>query len=539
MRNPMSFWSALDTRRKVILVVATVAMFAAVLGLSRLATAPRMALLYSGLDAAAAGDVVAALEQAGTPHEVRGDAIYVDQAQRDSLRLTLAAQGLPAVGAAGYELLDRMSGFGTTSQMFDAAYWRAKEGELARTILALPQIRAARVHIARSDPQPFRTPERQTASVTVTTASGTLPVAQARALKHLVAAAVAGMSPQDVSIVDSVGGLIDAGEGEGDTGRLAETRAAELKRNVERLLTARVGAGNAVVEVSVDLVNERETISERRFDPDGRVAISTDTEEKSGSSTEPDGDVTVASNLPEGDAGQGSAGRSSSNETRERVNFEVSETTRDLQRNPGSIRRLSVAVLVNEPVVVGADGTAAPQPRPQEELDVLRDLVASAVGFDEARGDRITLRALAFDSPGATGTLAEAGALSELDVMQLIQVAVLAAIVLVLALFVLRPILLARRSDADVVALPAPAMALPGLGALPLGSGEPGEPARVLTGEIDDGGGFTPLPIVSGDDPTPGLPQDPVARLRRLIEERQAESLEILRGWMEEREEKA
>ena len=160
MQNLVSVWSALDLRRRVVIVLATVAMFAAVIGVSRMATAPQMSLLYSGLDPAAAGEVVAALEQRGTPYEVRGGAIYVDGGLRDELRLTLASEGLPAAGAAGYELLDSLSGFGTTSQMFDAAYWRAKEGELARTILALPQIKAARVHISRSDAQPFRTPER-------------------------------------------------------------------------------------------------------------------------------------------------------------------------------------------------------------------------------------------------------------------------------------------------------------------------------------------------------------------------------------------
>ena len=148
----IALWSALDMRRRVVIVVATVAMFAAVLSLSRLASTPGMALLYSGLDPAAAGEVVAALEQRGVAYQVQGGAIQVPEGQRDELRMTLAAEGLPAAGAAGYELLDQLSGFGTTAQMFDAAYWRAKEGELARTLLAIPQVRAARVgRLLRAD----------------------------------------------------------------------------------------------------------------------------------------------------------------------------------------------------------------------------------------------------------------------------------------------------------------------------------------------------------------------------------------------------
>ncbi len=530
MQNLLSLWSTLNFRRRAVIVVATVAMFAAVLGLSRMATAPQMALLYSGLDPAAAGDVVAALEQRGVAYEVRGGAIHVDQAQRDELRLTLASEGLPAAGAAGYELLDGLSGFGTTSQMFDAAYWRAKEGELARTILAMPQIRAARVHISRADPQPFQQNSRQTASVTVTTASGALPLAQAKALAHLVASAVAGMTPSDVAIIDSTAGLIDTGGADPAPGMVGDTRAAELKRNLERLLAARVGPGNAVVEVAVDVVTEREQITERRFDPDGRVAISTDTEEKSGDSTDPGGQVTVASNLPDGDAGGGESGKSISSESRERVNFEVSETQREVLRAPGAIRRLSVAVLVDAATLTATDGTVTMAPRPEEELEVLRELVASAVGFDEARGDTIILRSLAFEPVPEQGTLAEAGMMASLDPMPMIQLAVLALVTLILGLFVLRPMILGQRRLPDLP-LSGPTLALPSM------AGQ-GETTRILTGEIDDGGDLPALPIISRDDAGLALPLDPVARLRRLIEERQAESVEILRGWMEDREEK-
>ena len=129
-------------------------------------------------------------------------------AQRDSLRMTLAAEGLPANSGAGYELLDGLSGFGTTAQMFDAAYWRAKEGELARTIRANPQIKSARVHIAQAPEMPFQANVPPKASVTVTTAGGGLSTAQARAIRHLVAAAVPGLLPEAVAVIDSVGGLI-------------------------------------------------------------------------------------------------------------------------------------------------------------------------------------------------------------------------------------------------------------------------------------------------------------------------------------------
>ena len=161
--------------------------------MSRMATAPTMTLLYSGLDSSAAGEVVQALEAKSVAYEIRGGSIFVSAAQRDELRMTLASDGLPANSSNGYELLDSLTGFGTTSQMFDAAYWRAKEGELARTIVSSPQIQSARVHIANPSSQPFKRQIAATASVTVTANGGTVATAQANGLRYLVASAVAGL----------------------------------------------------------------------------------------------------------------------------------------------------------------------------------------------------------------------------------------------------------------------------------------------------------------------------------------------------------
>jgi flagellar M-ring protein FliF len=243
--------------------------------------------------------------------------------------------------------------------------------------------------------------------------------------------------------------------------------------------------------------------------------------------------VTVASNLPEGDAGNGANGQSSSAETRERVNFEVSETQREILRSPGALRKLSVAVLVNTLTVTAEDGTTTAEARPQEELDVLRDLVASAVGFDEARGDTLTLRSLTFEPLPQDGTLVEAGMLDGLDLMSLIRLAVLALVALVIGLFVLRPMLSARRGAAELppAAQPLSLADMNGLEPLP-------DLPRFLDGEIDMGGDLPSMQVISRADADAMAP-DPVARLRQLIEARQAESVEILRGWMDEREEKA
>ena len=536
MQQLASVWLALEPRRRIIVVLATLAMFAAVLMLSRVASTPSMSLLYAGLQGSAAGDVVTALEQRGVAYEVRGDAIYVDGSQRDELRMTLAAQGLPASAGSGYELLDGMSGFGTTSQMFDAAYWRAKEGELARTIVSNPQIRAARVHIANIGNQPFRRDMKPTASVMVTTAAGTLSGATAKALKYMIASAIAGMRPEDVSVIDSQGGLILGGD-EAGPGLYGTDRAAELKRNVEQLLGARVGYGNAVVEVSVDTQTDRESITEKTIDPNSRIAISTDTTETNTSAKDQKpGGVTVASNLPSGDSAAGGTSQSTNAETRSRTNFEVSAVERLVERVPGAVKRITVAVLVDGVRSTDAGGVESFAARPDDELLALRDLVAAAVGFDEQRGDVITIKSMQFELAPLNGTLAEPSFFGSLGLngMTLIQLAILSVVALLLGLFVVRPILTSaprtQAGDAGAAALPAPRR------------GEYG----ALTGEIDDGSfDGSDLPVISFDDDLPmfgdvaAADADPVARLRRLIEDRQEESVEILRSWMEDTGEKA
>jgi flagellar M-ring protein FliF len=535
VNNLVSLWVGLTLARRIVLVAATVGVFLAVLGLARMTQSQGQSLLYAGLEQRAAGDVITALEQAGVVFDVRGEAIYVPSSQRDSLRMQLATQGLPASGGAGYELLDQLSGFGTTSQMFDAAYWRAKEGELARTVLALPQAKAARVHISQSTGGEFLRDRRMTASVTVTTFLGSLTADQADALRHLVASAVGNMQPQDVSVIDSVAGLIAQTDDMG-LGASGDARAVEIKRNVERLLAARVGAGRAVVEVSVDLVRDREAITEKRIDPQGRVAISSDSEQSTDSATDSQAGVTVASNLPDG-AGAGANGANSqSSKTRERLNFEVSETSREVLREPGAIRRLTVAVLVDGERLTAADGSTTWQARPDAELADLRELVSSAAGLDDERGDVLTLKSMEFQPMGTEGSLAEPGMFSSfgpIDTMSALQIVVLALVSLLLGLFVVRPLLMQTRAEAKPMAQLQGPIAIPG----PAGANaEAG-----LTGEIADGFDMPTLSTSGFDasDRLGGQPGDPASRLRRLIDERQAESIEILRNWMEKEEEKA
>ncbi|MEO3413212.1 flagellar basal-body MS-ring/collar protein FliF [Roseovarius sp. CAU 1744] len=546
MQQIVNIWSAMDIQRRVIVVVATLAMFGAVLSLTRMASAPSLTLLYSGLENGAAGDVVTALEQRGVAYDVRGGSIFVEAARRDELRMTLASEGLPANSSKGYELLDNLSGFGTTSQMFDAAYWRAKEGELARTIVSHPAVTSARVHIANIGTNPFQRNTRPSASVSVTTTGGGISAKHARALKFLVAAAVTGLTPEEVSVIDGSGNLVGAAEEAPEN--TSEDRADAMRQRVQRLLEARVGPGNAVVEISVDTVTQTESIRQREIDPQSRVAISTDTEERSNSASDQGGgDVTVASNLPDGDAAGGDSSSSQTSETRERVNYEVSATEREITNVPGAIKRVTVAVLVNGTTGVDDTGAQVYQPRSDEELSALRELVSSAVGFDEARGDVITLKTMQFETIAPAGTVSEPSMFASLglDVMSIIQAVVLGIVAIVLGLFVVRPLLSKPPAAAGQLSAPEPAIPAPS-------SAESADAVQALTGEIaEDNFDGADIPVISGGgadsanagEVLPALgtgdPVDPVERLRGLIGERQEETVEILRSWLEGEEENA
>lgn len=522
MQKLQDYWNERTARQKLFLAGAFLTTFLAIAGFTWLASRPGMALIYGGLDPAQSGEVIAGIERAGVAYEVRGDAIWVDAAQRDRLRMDLAAQGLPATGGAGYELLDGMSGFGTTSQMFDAAYWRAKEGELARTVLALPNVKSARVHLAVDRGRGYRRGLEGSASVTVTTDGRSITREQASALRYLVSSGVPGMQPDQVTVIDSQRGIVSLAEDSP-----GQDRAAEMKRNVERILEPHVGIGNAIVELNLDLVTETELLTEQRFDPEQRALISQVTEETSDQSNSAGPEaVTAASNLPDAGDADGETSQASRSETRQQANYEVSQITRELSRQPGATRRLTVAVLINGVTRTDAQGKAQLVPRSEAELEALRELVASAVGYDDSRGDLITVKSLPFAGPGDSGTLARAGLLDRLQLDALARIALIGVFALAVIAAILRPILRSRP-----LGRPVPTALLDD--SMPTAQGT----AERLVAEkttIEE-------PRVMPPQPSPAeqlsLPHgDPVARLRGMMRERHEESVKILSGWIDSKE---
>ncbi|MGB0925861.1 MAG: flagellar basal-body MS-ring/collar protein FliF [Pikeienuella sp.] len=532
-------WLALEPRKRAALVVSVMAAVVFLGLLIRIVATPTLSLLYSGLDSSAASGVIESLDRQGVQYEVRGDAIYVPADARDRVRIVLAGEGLPTAGAAGYELLDGLSGFGTTAEMFDTAYWRAKEGELARTLLAFNGVNRARVHIANTRRQPFERETQPTASVTVSTTNGVLSRQQAEAIRFLVASAVGGLPLTNVAVIDQEHGVIlrsgDA-EAETATGDEATQKAAELRKNVMRMLEARVGAGAAIVEVAVETTRNSETIRERTVDPNTRVIIHRDVEESTDAAEGEASAVSVASNLAEGDV-DGGADQSSrqASRTRERFNYEVSEVLRESVRPAGDVRRVTVAVMVDGIRSVDADGVPSWTPRTEEELVALSDLVKSAVGYNEQRGDVVTIQTLEFSAVEDAGVVAEDGfaRLLAVNVMSLIQIGVLAIVALMLGLFVIRPIMRSAAimpPAADQATLlpptPGPDGLIPGTGTTAAGEANPAI-------QLNDGRTATGNTGEQGAPSAPIAPPDQRALLETAVTENTDKARRVIGAWLD------
>ena len=223
--------------------------------------------------------------------------------------MQLAENGLPQRGQVGYEIFDQQSALGTTSFVQNINNVRALEGELARTISSLARIKSARVHLVLPERELFRRERQDPTASIVLSVRGELAAGEIRAIQHLVASAIEGLTPSRVSIIDDAGQLLASGSGNDENSVIAgeaeertlgvETR---LRTRIEDLLANVVGAGKARVQVSVDLDLERSTKTAETFDPDGQVVRSTQTRELANSSS--DGaaaeGVTVANELPGG-----------------------------------------------------------------------------------------------------------------------------------------------------------------------------------------------------------------------------------------------
>ena len=367
-------------------------------------TSPPMSLLFGQLTPEDSSQITAKLDGEGVHYELRGGGaeIWVPEDQALKLRMQLAESGGLHGGSVGYELFDKGDTIGATNFVQNLNLVRALEGELERTISSLQPIAAARVNLVMPRRDLFsRDKQEPTASVVVKMReAGRLTRGQVQAIQNLVAGAVPGMKPSRVSLIDDKGTLLARGSSDDNDPQTIATNNEELTRNyeqqlrgsIEQLLERAVGPGKVRADVHAELNFDRIVTNTESFDPDGQVVRSTQTVTENSDSAEANQNnaVTVANNLPGGDQNAANGQNTSrSTRTQETTNYEITKTTRNHVQEVGSVKRLSVAVIVDGSTKANPDGTKTYTPRPADEMQRLTAIVRSAIGFDPKRGDTL------------------------------------------------------------------------------------------------------------------------------------------------------
>ncbi len=533
---------ALGPARLLILGVTGLALLMGFGYLVMRAVEPPYTLLYGALELDDSAQIVSRLEAMAVPFRLQGDgsAIMVPADQALRLRMTLAEENLPRGGTVGDEIFDQGSALGTTNFLANVNLRRALEGELARTIASLADVRSARVHLVLPRHELFRRDQIEaSASITLRMQGGhRLSHRQVQAIEHLVAAAVPGLVPERIAVVDDQGTLLARGDDGASAAALPsqadefrEAYEARLKQAIEQLLERSLGPGRVEAQVNADLDFDQVTTTEETYDPDGQVVRSTQTVEENKQNAEQDKDtsVSVGNNLPNAAAQTPAAGRTSnenSKRTEETVNYEISHKVRNQTQVGGRVRRLSVAVLVDGKMVPNPAGELVYTALDATELAQIESLVRSAIGFDANRGDLVEVKNMPFSAPPPLEAEPIWPQLTRSDLMRLAELAALALVALMLILLVVRPTL--RRL------LPAPAPALATTGAALAG----GAAARALAAPdaAEEG--------EPGDEPGVELaiPMDPEARLRHelirqareVIDDAPDKAVAIIRAWLHE-----
>ncbi len=478
---------------------------------------PNWSLLYGNLSDSDAGSVVQALQTSGIEYKLDNvsGAVMVPAERVHDARLQLASQGLPQGKNSSFELISKDPGFGVSQFMESARYQYALEGELARTISSLQAVEAARVHLAIPQQSAFVRDRRPaSASVLLQLRAGhRLEPEQVSAIVHLVASSIPELGSDQVTVVDQQGRLLSSPKA-GDAALAAEQFEAAHRiedsyaQRIEQLIAPMVGDGRVRAQVTVDLdaaVNEQ---AQEQYKPDGAVVRSEQSSEETSrgggasggvpgalTNQPPAGGQAVASAKPApppatgnakpaaaaAEAAAAAAATAAAANTPESSakqstrNFEINRTV-SYQRQPaGRVKRVTVAVLVDNVRKVAEDGKVTQQPLAKEQIEDITRLVKNAVGFDEARGDSVNVVNASFLEETRPELKPEPVPLWQRPMVRDIARLVLGALVLVaLALGVLRPLI---KNLANHAVSPMPAQLLSAAAA-----GSPDERANAAMG---------------------------------------------------------
>jgi flagellar M-ring protein FliF len=364
--------------------------------------------LFASLSSEDASAIIQKLKEKGVDYRIasNGTSVMVPDRQVAELRLDMAGAGLPKTGRIGYEIFDKTN-FGITDFAEHVNYRRAVEGELERSVMSIAEVEQARVHVTFPKDSVFldsREPAK--ASVLVRLASGaSLSPQNVSAITHLVSSAVEGLNPTAVSVVDMQGNLLNRPHRTGSPNDGLSDEALEYQQKVEHELQLKIastlepllGPDKFRTALSVDCDMSDGEQSEEVFDPSKSVMVTSQrTEDAPGSTSVASGVPGTASNLPHPPSSEPRSGTGPARRV-ENITYQSSRTTRHVKLAQGTIKRLSIAVLLDQNVQWNGTQRTLVPPTP-EKIKSIHDLVATAVGLVPERGDQLAVETLPFDS---------------------------------------------------------------------------------------------------------------------------------------------
>jgi flagellar M-ring protein FliF len=414
-------------------------------------------LLYANLAESDAGSVINWLKAENIPYELKnnGKNIWVPADILHETRLNLAGNGLPTGNGVGFEIFDKQS-FALTDYVQKVNYTRALQGELSRTIATLEPVDAARVHLALPEKRLFKNQQKQaTASVILSLSKGkTLDQKQVQGIVHLVAGSITGLTPENITVIDSNGVVLDAGEKKDDDKYLSVDMLAyqqevehRLEIRAQDLLDKTMGKDKAMVRVSASLDFSKVEKTEELFDSEEPVIRSEQISQEQNGAPATEGIPGVQSNLQGATPQQ--SGENSSSRTSRTTNYEISKTISKIINPMGTIQNLSVSILVADKIVPATGDTPETiVPRSAEELDALQAMVATALGMVFDRGDQINVLSMPFTDAPVEAPAAETAPGNLLyEYLPFVKIGLVVIAALMLYLLLIRPIIKTMRGE--------------------------------------------------------------------------------------------
>jgi flagellar M-ring protein FliF len=397
----------LGPRRLMALGLIGFAVLVTVVGGAYYLSRPEFEPLYTGLGREDVTRIGATLRDSNITFDVSaaGDSVSVRPSQTMQARMLLAEKGLPTAANSGYELFDKIGSLGLTSFMQEVTKLRALEGEIARTVQLMKGVRAARVHIVLPVRGSFRATQQPPSASVVLRTDGALEARTAQSIRHLVAAAIPGMTRDKVTVLDADGTLLLAEE---DDASAAPTKMASLQKlvgqmvqeNIRKALTPYLGLDNFEVSVASQLSTDKQQVNETVYDPETHAerSVRNVREKETSQNADRQTPTTVQQNLPDQ---QGNAsGTKNSNEEKQRredvTNFEVSSKSTTTVSDGYSVKKLFIAVLINRGRLVADLGDKTNQAIIDSKIAEISQLAATAGGLDRQRGDQIQVTAVDF-----------------------------------------------------------------------------------------------------------------------------------------------